>query len=342
MDAGELGKVTKTPQGGIRAPAYLTRVGVFDYRNPDGSLRREYRPASEVFHADALASLADAPVTDGHPGMVTTRTYKAVAAGHVSGGAVQDDDKVAATLIVQDEGLIADIHAGKKREVSCGYTCDYDPTPGVWEGQAYDGTQRTIRYNHVAIVPRGRAGKDVALRLDAAGDVEVAVTEKVTFDAVEYDKGGDAHLGALMTKIAKERDRADQTEGAIATLKAANEKLVAETSPERIDALVSSRLALRDAIAKVAPKANIAGLSPRDAKCAALKECGCADDLSKRSDAYIDGRFDALVEAHREDACGGVGVVTSTPTAGWVPPPPVDAVPAWQRPLARSSKKGLK
>ena len=41
---------------------------------------------------------------------------------------------------------------GRSRELSCGYYCDLDETPGEYEGQRYDARQRNIRGNHLALV----------------------------------------------------------------------------------------------------------------------------------------------------------------------------------------------
>ena len=64
-------KATKTPEGFLHDSPVLSRVGVFEYRQPDGTIRREFRPPEEVFHADHLASLNLKPITDEHHGMIT-------------------------------------------------------------------------------------------------------------------------------------------------------------------------------------------------------------------------------------------------------------------------------
>lgn len=56
---------------------------------------------------------------------------------------------------------IKGIKNGTTRELSCSYRYEVDPTPGVFEGEAYDGIMRNIRGNHVALVEKGRAGPDV-------------------------------------------------------------------------------------------------------------------------------------------------------------------------------------
>lgn len=60
------------------------------------------------------------------------------------------------------EELKVQIEDGIK-ELSCGYWHDLDWTPGTWNGEPYDAVQRTIRANHLALVPSGRMGSDVAV-----------------------------------------------------------------------------------------------------------------------------------------------------------------------------------
>jgi hypothetical protein len=181
FDAGRLGKVERTPQGGVRVPAALTRVGILTYRNPDGSTRREYRPPSEVFRADSLDTLRSAPVTEGHRAWVTPENYRSVNLGQVAEGSIrQDGQAVASKLVIQDGDALARVDSGELSEVSLGYTLDYDPTPGMTpSGERYDGVQKNIKYNHVALLPAGggRAGRDIALRLDSADAAAVCDDE---------------------------------------------------------------------------------------------------------------------------------------------------------------------
>jgi hypothetical protein len=54
-------------------------------------------------------------------------------------------------------------------ELSCGYDCDIVKESGTTpEGERYDCIQTNIVYNHLAIVPRGRAGIAAQLRYDSA------------------------------------------------------------------------------------------------------------------------------------------------------------------------------
>jgi hypothetical protein len=53
--------------------------------------------------------------------------------------------------------FLADLKAGKKQEVSIGFTYDEDRVPGEWRGEKYDGQQKNLFIDHVAAgVLKGR------------------------------------------------------------------------------------------------------------------------------------------------------------------------------------------
>lgn len=67
------------------------------------------------------------------------------------------------SIAVWDQEAIDLIKSGDQKELSCAYYYDADMTPGDYNGTKYDGIMRNIRMNHVALVPAGRAGHDVAV-----------------------------------------------------------------------------------------------------------------------------------------------------------------------------------
>lgn len=164
--------VHRTDDGFLRLDAYPTRCGILEYQAADGSVRRELRAPADVFAPESLATLAGAAVTVGHPGLVTPATMRRERVGVVVGNPRQDGTAVFSVLQLDDESAISRAEARELVELSCGYRCDWDPTPGVFEGQAYDGRQVNIRYNHVALLPsgKGRAGAQCSLRLDSNED----------------------------------------------------------------------------------------------------------------------------------------------------------------------------
>lgn len=165
-DRSQIRKPVKTSAGYLRADGRLTRTGIFAYDDEQGNVVRELRHPDEVFAPASLDSLRMVPVTDGHPPKGVDHTN----AHEVTRGSVADDVRadgmfVASTLTVYAQKLIEKAESGTC-ELSCGYICDVDPTPGEYNGERYDAVQKNIRYNHVAIVPKGRAGSEVRLRMD--------------------------------------------------------------------------------------------------------------------------------------------------------------------------------
>lgn len=55
------------------------------------------------------------------------------------------------------------VDSKSQKELSSAYGYDADMTPGTYEGEPYDGVMRNMKWNHVCLVKKGRAGSDVAL-----------------------------------------------------------------------------------------------------------------------------------------------------------------------------------
>ncbi len=169
-DVGRLDKFERTPSGGLRIPAAVARTGVQVYRDARGIEHRELRHPEDVFDPAALASFADAPVTDLHPEVIVDPSnWKDLAKGSVVRPR-RDGSLVMVDLLVLDADEIRLIESGERKECSGGYTCELELVSGVYEGERYDARQRTIRANHVGLGPNGwgRAGAEVSLRLDGA------------------------------------------------------------------------------------------------------------------------------------------------------------------------------
>ena len=146
-----------------------------------------FRLPEEVFDPAALASFEGKPVTNNHPpNLVTPDDVSLYEMGHAQNirrGEGEWDGYVLADLHIHDRQLIDAIQGGK-REISCGYECEYaDNGDGTY-------TQKRIRGNHIAVVDRGRAGKKAAI-LDAKKEREVNMFKKSfleLFGAASKDK----------------------------------------------------------------------------------------------------------------------------------------------------------
>ncbi len=216
-DVAPIDKYEVTPEGYLRAWATIARTGVQMYTDADGSIRREYRPEEEVGSPDSLASFAGKAVTFEHPKvLLDSSNTKEHQIGFTGTEVVYDDGFVRAVMTITDKEAIEKILRKDVQEVSAGYRVEYDSTPGVTtSGEHYDGVQRMISGNHVAVVRRGRAGPQVKLhldRMDAADPSllnsieESSMTAKVNFDGAEFEVSESVALA-----ITKERDDANMS-----------------------------------------------------------------------------------------------------------------------------------
>lgn len=226
--------------GFLRDSPIVARTGVYEYRNPDGTIRREYRPADEVFASDALNSFRGKPITVLHPkkGKITAANAFGTAIGSILSDGYPKDEKYVACDIV----IFAPDKIGKHRELSLGYRCDCEETPGVSpDGQAYDAIQRNIRINHLAVVPLARAGMKARLNCDGDEIIESEGTQnmsKFKIDGVEHEVPE-----AVANYITALQSRADAAE---AGLTATKETLAGVTANKtelqtKLDAMTGER-----------------------------------------------------------------------------------------------------
>lgn len=312
-------------------PANLTRVGVLVYSREDGSKIRELRHPDEVFAADSLSTLAGAPVTDLHPTKpVRPSNWREVSVGHVGDEVKEDGKFVAASLTIQDESTIVKIEHEDRSELSCGYSCQLDETPGDFEGERYDAIQRSIRYNHVALGPAGwgRAGNEVALRLDAQGNQitdnpadkptkETVPMKIVRIDGVDYEVGSDAHINKLeemnKAKLDAETSRADKLEAERDAVTKERDDLKTEldeaNDPKRLDSLVAARVDLVTQAQRVLDDdVKLDGKTDREIMVETIKHDSEDFDPEGKSDDYVLAYFETTIQSSKHHDEGGKGI----------------------------------
>ena len=102
-----------------------------------GQIVTVHRPPEEVFSTAALASFEGKPVTNDHPpvliGPDDVKTYEMGHAQNVRRGDGEWEEYTLADLHIHDRELIDAVQSGK-REISCGYECEYVPNG---DGQLY-------------------------------------------------------------------------------------------------------------------------------------------------------------------------------------------------------------
>jgi len=216
-DVAPIEKYELTPEGYLRCWSTIARTGVQMYTDADGSVRREYRPETEVASPESLASFAGKAITLEHPPVLldsaNTKDYQI---GFSGTEVVYDNGFVRAVMTITDQDAIERIMRGDAKEVSAGYRVNYEANAGVTDsGENYDGIQKEINGNHIAVVRRGRAGPQVKLhldRLDAADPSlitpieEPSMTAKVNFDGAEFEVTESVALA-----VTKEREDAKKS-----------------------------------------------------------------------------------------------------------------------------------
>lgn len=318
------------PNGWLKCDAVLTKTGVFKYRNPDGTERRELRLPQNVFDNTSLETFRLVPVTDDHPdvGWLDATNTKQYQCGTVE-MPIRDGDKMRAKMLITDSALVAKILNRDKVQVSNGYFADLEIRSGEYEGEAFDAVQTNIRGNHVAIVDEARAGPEARIKLDSSDAVMVDVLKgdhapqgvkkmanvcKYRIDKVDYEdvpvaaaQAFKAHEKELENKLDKKRAKieeltadngrlAGRCDALTAELKKTQEALRASRDPKTLASFVNARVDLvskaKELIGSDDFKAD--AMSDREIKTAVIAKLSPGLKLDGKSDEYVTACFDTL------------------------------------------------
>jgi uncharacterized protein len=323
FDFGEITSLRLTDEGFLRGYARVTRTGVYNYRNPDGTSRRELRHPDDVFNLDSLNTLKMIPITEGHPAiskLVTAETAKSVTIGYTGESFRPDGKFVIMPIVITDKAGVEAVNNGKD-ELSLGYEVELDEELGNYDGMEYDFRQRNIKYNHLAIVKRGRAGPDVRLNTDEAEEIRENIQPnqpsqqrsknmaKLRLDTgCEYEVPQEViaafdtakkNSDTLQTNLDQANTDAEKLRADADTAKESAKKL-----QERIDGLsqeitkaVAARIELeRTANGLLSKEVKVDGMTDDEIRKAVILNQFPDAKLDEQSEAYIAARFDAAVE----------------------------------------------
>lgn len=322
FDRGQLRAPRTLADGSIIVQAVISRAGVFEYRK-DGRTWLEYRDPREVFDPASMSSFELMAVTNLHPdeGEVTIENRSELGKGSVMPGSVRrDGDLLIADLHITDATLIHYMKNGR-REVSCGYFQDIIEEAGTSpKGERYDARQTNIRGNHVAIVDIARAGDVARVRMDGATMItgEPPATEKNMFKTIEEATAAynaekmraDQATSALESEKAKavsEKKRADGFEAEAQTAKEKAEKAEKLRADGEKNAMANARarVMLEGQATSVLrtdgePAPKFEGKSDREIRVAVIEKLSGKSVPSEKSDAYVEARYDSLIENEKE------------------------------------------
>lgn len=327
-DKGEVKRSSRTPEGFLVVDAVVTRTGIFNYKNLDGSLRRELRHPEDVLDSSSLESMQMLPITVLHPKerVVTAENSKNLSVGYTGQDVKINGDFIETRLKITDKKAITAIENGLQ-ELSLGYGVELIKQDGEFNGQRYDARQTKIRYNHLAIVPRGRAGREARIILDK-NDAEQHFENKKqktnepkqkeknrmlvkhVLDGIEYETAPE-----IKNALDKALSRADKAENENVSLKEGSAKLQAkaDTAEEEVKALkkvdhsddikkaVKARISLeRSALEHLDEKEceDLESKSDEDIKKAIILKHfpNAQEKLDGAEEAYINARLDSALE----------------------------------------------
>lgn len=281
LDSGIIHKAEKTPEGFLRFYANFSKVGELRYLKNDGSIQTEHLTEEELFRDDSLQTLVLQPVTLNHPevGLVTPENSRQYQRGLTGDRIVKNYPYATIIGVATDRETIDAIESGTN-QISAGYTCKIrERSDGTFE--QYDRV-----YNHIAVVPTGRAGSDVRIHLDSEEDFAVQISEGIPTPTDQVD------LPLI--------DRKDSPKMTIVTLGNRNYNIDGDDAPKLADAVATlltehaETLTKHDADLTTAKSATVAETKRADAAEAKLEVVSAEKtQLTQKLDAAEQTRMDA-------------------------------------------------
>ena len=268
-------KMRKTPEGFLVCQdVAITRVGELIYLPSEVPIQNKgssgyvtvERTNDDVFDAETMQSFEGKPLTMGHPSeFVGPHNWGSLAMGslhNVRPGTGEAAGKLVTDILITRDDAIKAVErkVNPLRQVSCGYDAEYIE---IGPGRA---RQTKIRGNHLALVPRGRAGPECAIFDSAPEEPKMTAKEKLlafftkAIDGMpaaleeETDDGLNELVNPKLRDIAaakkKEAEMANKAKDeALAVAKEATDALAA--MKQTVDTLTAELAALKAVPAKV-------------------------------------------------------------------------------------------
>ena len=304
--------------GSLVAEVFAARTGLQDYAgrevDPDNShglrdraIVKVYRPESEVFKADSLATFAAAPVTVDHPSTpVTADNWRALGVGEINGDVVRDGQRVRVPIIVRDAAAVKAATTTHK-QLSMGYATELVfPTDGKHpDGTLCDAYQTNLKINHIALVRAARGGPELRVVDERAPETkEPTFMSTITIDGLPVNLGDeaavraviakkDAAIAAAETALADAKTALTTEQGKTAALESQLADAKDAATPAALDKLVADRAALIGKVKAVAPNITTDGKTDAEIRRAAVA-AKLGDAAKDMDDAAIAGAFAVL------------------------------------------------
>jgi len=160
VEINNISKATVNPYRGDEIPNYV-ELQLDPYK-----IYYILRPAEEL--EKSISTFNNLPLLDKHIEVSAFDLEDPEVKKHVVGStgeiATFNAPYLQNSLVIWTANAIEGIMQKTQTQLSCAYRYDIDMTPGIYEGNKYDGIMRNIRGNHVALVSEGRVGPDVVVK----------------------------------------------------------------------------------------------------------------------------------------------------------------------------------
>ena len=298
----------------------ISKEGVFEYSGAQighddaDRIFKVYRPGEELADPDCIESFRLLPFINEHTMLgsedegMTPPERKGVE-GMIGEDVYYEAPYLRGTLRIVSESL-KNALAGGKVELSPGYRCVYEMTPGVFNGQRYDAIQRKIRGNHLALVDEGRTGPDVAVldrmtfTVDSNTLKEAVMAEemkdqegsggldrtKALFEELKPLLAESEEARAMLAELVQAMAKPDEGEGEkIAEAEGEDEeaKVAEKAQDEDTEAAMDARIKHLESKLAAMDTALVTGIADRDALASKLSEFVGTFDSARMTVAQV-------------------------------------------------------
>lgn len=299
-DSAAIGQTKKTSEGYLIATSRVARTGVQLYLAREigdaaaaygfkpNDVVRVYRHEDQVFAKDTISGVTRIPVTLNHPSeMVDAENWAEYSVGEVGDDVLRDGEWIVVNPMIKDAAARVAAETTHK-ELSMGYTANIVKAR---DGIDADFEMVDIKPNHLALVPKGRAGSQARIG-DAANWGACPVTvedEKMTVELkavvlgdkqVEVKASDAATVAAI---LADHKTAIDAKDAEIVKLTAERDAALAKVLT---DAQIADMVAAK--IKSDADRARVLEILKDEAKVAAMSDEAIAGALAVLGDVQVD------------------------------------------------------
>jgi hypothetical protein len=323
-------KVSKQVDGSYKGIAFVTKTGIFNYKNANGKQIKQLRHPNDVFSKDSLNTLKMLPITKHHVDkLVTPENMKEYLIGYTGENIEIDGEKIAISICINTDKGIHAIESDGLLELSCAYELDKEEIPGVYDSMNYDCKQKNIKYNHLALCSKARLGSDLRINLDSndcilindninyqnnlfnfkEGDCNMS---KFKIDGIDYDAAPEIIVALeksiksntdSVTQIAELKNQLSTVTANYDSYKSKLEK-TEQGLPMIIDAAVNERVNLFSLVKIQLDSKEIEGiekLSNIDIKKKVIGKYLSGINLDNKDSMYINACYDTISVLNKKD-----------------------------------------